>query len=266
MELNPTGKKITSIRIYKNKVVIYLSKEKIDISKETYASMYLYKGKELSFDTINKLKSSLNEEVYIKYALKLISRRYYSSHLLKEKLLAKGANRYIVNKTIKYLKDNKLLDDKELTINYIESLSNSYYGINRIKSYLFKKGLDYSLCNTFLNKEKEIEKCKAYYPIAIKKFISYPINKQKESISRHLLTKGYELDVIKTVLKDEFKYKTSNNSSSLNKDALKAYNMYKDKYDNPYEINKHVIDKLKRKGYSYKDIKIAMEEINYDFN
>lgn len=264
MVSNHIGKKITSIRICKNKVVIYFSKEKVDVSKEMYSSLFLYKGKILDLDIINTLKNSLNEEKFLKYSLNLINKHYYSTYQIKQKLIKKGANKIIINNIVKYLKDNKLLDDKELTLNYIDSLSKEYYGKLRIKKILISKGLDCSFIDEYLTKEKEEEKCKTYYPIGVKKFLNKPDEKQRESIVRHLINKGYEIDVINKTLRELFKDNKVNNCSNLEKDFYAALKAYKSKYESPRELKKHIIDKLRRKGYKYNEIMKLMEEIEYD--
>lgn len=261
-----TGRKISSIRVCKNKVVLYLCGEKLDISKEIYSSMYLYKGKEINDETYKILKQSINEDTYLKYALKLLSRKDYSIHQLKERLILKGANYQTINNVIKYLKDNKLVDDGLLAISYVESMSNMFYGKNRIKRKLMEKGIDYKVVDEMLNDNIEIEKCKKYYPTAIKKFASVPSVKKKISIQNHLLNKGYDINVIKTVLRDLFKEETSNNLDTLKKEFTKAYTYYKDENDNIYDVKKRVIEKLLHKGYKYSDIIKIVEEMENDFN
>lgn len=266
MASNHTGRKITSVRVCKNKVVLYLRGEKLDISKEIYSSMYLYKDKEINDETYKLLKQSINEDAYLKYALKLLNRKYYSIHQMKEKLILKGADYKIANNVIKYLKDNKLLDDRALAISYIESMSNMFYGKNRIKQKLMDKGVDYKVVDEILNENAEIEKCKRYYPVAFKKFANVPSIKKKMSIQNHLLHKGYDINVTKIVLRDLFKDNMSDNLDSLKKEFLKVYMHYEDENDNMYDVKKHVIEKLLRKGYKYRDIKKVMEEVNNDFN
>ena len=156
------------------------------------------------------------------------------------------------------------MDDKELTLNYIDSLSKEYYGKLRIKKILISKGLDCSFIDEYLTKEKEEEKCKTYYPIGVKKFLNKPGEKQRESIVRHLINKGYEIDVINKTLRELFKDNKVNNCSNLEKDFYAALKAYKSKYESPRELKKHIIDKLRRKGYKYNEIMKLMEEIEYD--
>lgn len=267
MESKRIGRKITSIRVCKNKVVLYFSGSKLDISKEAYASSYLYKGKIIEDKEYNLLKKSIDESTYLTYALKLLSVHYYSSTKMREKLYKKGANAKVVDKTLKYLKDNKLIDDDELARNYADSMSNAYYGKNRIKQKLIEKNLDASFLNEYIKIEDEIDRCSTYYSLVDKKFNKLPSLKRRESIYRHLLNRGYEINVIKTALRDNFISYKENETDGIRKCLLEALKRGKRKYQEDRDIRKYVIETLKRKGYKYKDIISCMsQEEEYEFN
>lgn len=266
VESRHTGRKISSIRVCKNKVVLYLSGDKIDISKEAYSSAYLYKGKVLTDNEYSSMKKSIDESTYLTYALKLLGKHYYSSYAMKDKLYKKGANKKVVDKTLKYLIDNKLINDDELAVNYADSMSNSFYGKNRIKEKLKEKKLNYEFIDNYLTYEIELEKCNNYYKFAIKKFASLPNVKRRDSMYRHLVNKGYDVSVVKKVILDQFSYNEKDDLLDLEKALKTALNKARERFENYYDVRKYVFDTLKRKGYKYTDIKKCMEEMEYEFD
>lgn len=263
MELERTGKKISAIRVCKQKVVLYFKGNKIDISKEAYTSTYLYVGKVLDNKEYLKLKKSFDESTYINYAINLVTKHYLSTAVLKDKLYKKGASKKEVDKTIKYLIDNKLLDDEQLKISYIESMSNALYGKNRIYQKLIDKKLNVDNFTDLIDKEKEIENCSKYYELISKKYDSYSLVKKREKIFQALLVRGYDNETTKSVINKLFVYTRDNDKVNIEKDYKKVINKAYRLYDNQYDINEYVINTLKRKGYKYSDIRNVMKENDY---
>ena len=114
-----SGKKIKSIKVYKDHVTLtFLKHETLKISKEAYLSSYLYVGKSLSNKEINKLNELTALTTLLNYAMSLISKRHYSERKMYEKLITKDSNKAAAMSVISKLKENDLLDDKA----YMEDL------------------------------------------------------------------------------------------------------------------------------------------------
>ena len=85
-----TGKKVKSIKVYKDHVTLsFVKKETLKISKEAYLSSYLYVGKVLSNKEITKLNDLTALSALLNYAMSLISKRHYSEKKMYEKLIKK---------------------------------------------------------------------------------------------------------------------------------------------------------------------------------
>ncbi|HHG74792.1 MAG TPA: regulatory protein RecX [Persephonella sp.] len=75
------------------------------------------------------------------YALKLLSKRDYFEPELRSKLLLKGFTEEEIQKTIEYLKDQKLLDDRKLLERYKEINLQKGKSPLSIKNKLYRKGI-----------------------------------------------------------------------------------------------------------------------------
>ena len=113
MRSENTGKNIIkAIKVSKDHVTLSFAKrEKLQISKEAYLSSYLYIGKKLSNNEIDKLNEITALSSLLKYATSLLNKRRYSERKLYEKLIAKEEDKKAVRAVINKLKLMTLIDD-----------------------------------------------------------------------------------------------------------------------------------------------------------
>ena len=115
MVSNHTGKTISSIRRFKNKIVVYFNdKSKIDLSYDAFSRFYLYKNKKISDDEYRSIVDFISGEQFLKYALKIINKTRISELKIRQKLYEKSASKHQVDQTIDYLKKYHLIDDETL--------------------------------------------------------------------------------------------------------------------------------------------------------
>lgn len=81
-----TGKTISKIKEYKTHVNVYIGEEKLELSPDIFTSFYLYKGKELTDKEYRSLKSRIDNEKYLNYALRLLSSHLYSEWKVRKTL------------------------------------------------------------------------------------------------------------------------------------------------------------------------------------
>ncbi len=140
------------------------------------------------------------------YGLWHLSRREHSINELRTKLGRKTDNPEWIEESINYLKQLKYLDDERYIQNFLKDC-NEYkkYGPSRIKQELKLKGIDKELINqTFLDSEFD------YFESAVqclnrKCRDKITDRKEKDKLTRFLLSKGFSFDMIKYAFEKHLK-------------------------------------------------------------
>lgn len=209
--------KITKIEIQKKnkeRVSLFLDGEyAFSISAELVYKEGLKTNNEIDSE---KLKVLAEREGLIKCknsALRIIEKSYKTEKEVRDKLILKGYDENSINKSIEFLKEYNFINDSNYTKAFINDKLKSQ-GSQKIKYSLIQKGISIDNIDEELsNLNKENEKSIAIN-IAKKKL---DIIKKKETdnykisgkLYRYLISKGYEYDVTKEVVKkimslDEF--------------------------------------------------------------
>lgn len=247
--------KITKVKIYKSKVTITFDKsKKLDIDKEVFTSFYLYEGKEVSSKEYKAILDLNNSNKLLQYALKLRSKSLYSEYKLREKLYAKEASKSQVDKIIKIMKANDLIDDKAFAFDLVEYYNSLNYGENKIKTKLLDKGIFKETVDK-MRFPLSIEKKKAnnIFPKLDKKYDKYNDTQKKSRIYNAYLSEGFSRDIASEMIS---RVKEANKKDELDKlksDYLKAKNRLARKYKGK-ELRQKIISSLLTKGYRLNDI------------
>ncbi|WP_293445795.1 regulatory protein RecX [Persephonella sp.] len=120
------------------------------------------------------------------YALKLLSKRDYFEAELRNKLSLKGFSEEEIQKTIEYLKEQKLLDDKKLLERYKEINLQKGKSPLSIKNKLYRKGI------TDIEFSYEEELKSALHLLRFK----YKKEKRYADIVKFLKNRGFSYSVI----------------------------------------------------------------------
>ena len=194
-----SGKKIKSIKVYKDHVTLtFLKHETLKISKEAYLSSYLYVGKSLSNKEINKLNELTALTTLLNYAMSLISKRHYSERKMYEKLITKDSNKAAAMSVISKLKENDLLDDKAYMEDLIAWDEERGFGKNKIIKHLKDQGIADSLINkAHFSPSNELKKAKGLVPKLERKYLRYAFNNKKKHVYQALLAHGFDHEVAK---------------------------------------------------------------------
>lgn len=255
MPKEKNGKTIKRIKINKKTVAIYFSNgERLDISEEAYTAYYLYPGKELTQQEIDKLNKITSSKKLYEYALNLLSRNHYSEWKMREKLYAKGGDKPDVDYVISKLKELDLLNDKAFIEDYLRYGEEKLWGKNKIKQELLNKGVFASEIEK-INFPISVEKSKAInlIPSLENKYNKYSYQQKKNHIYSSLLSRGFDSDVANYALSKVSSKNEKDEINKLKKDYQKVLIKYQKKYSDR-ELKEHVIRSLLSKGYKYNDI------------
>lgn len=141
-----------------------------------------------------------------KKLMDFVAKRDHTEKELRTKLLLR-CDPEIVEQTLIWAKEQNWLSAPEkLKTQFAEQLSRRGKGVRKINQKLKELGLD----SVKIDKEDELAKARKLvlgkWSVADFKGLDYKESqKLKAKIMRYLVTRGYESDVVSTILKNEFK-------------------------------------------------------------
>lgn len=187
-------------------VIIYLDNgEKLFLSYEVFLKNRLRKDMEITEDGFSFLVRE-NQKYFIKKkAFNLLGRRLHSFKELKIKLLKNKYDPALIDDVLNYLKDKMILNDYDFGRQYVgEKVRNKNWGINKLKSELFKKGLSSEIIDNILNEEHLNYSDNALILAEKKLKILMKRNFDNRQLSSKLYSflssRGYDYDTISEVL------------------------------------------------------------------
>lgn len=243
-----------------------LDEEKLTLSVDDYVNYGFRKDSLVSLDIVNKIKE--NEKAVLAYrnALNKLTLKDYSTKQMKDSLLRKyELTNEQINKIIEKLKDLDLLNDSKYTITRINVLKEALLSKRAIFNKLIKEGISKELINELYIDDKENELLNAErkalkYQSTIK---GKSLNAKRQMIVTKLVVDGYDIEVAKDVVsKLDFSKDVLKEDELLKKEAEKAYNKYRNKYDG-YNLRNHVFNYLASKGFNLEDIYTVINEMGY---
>lgn len=130
-------------------------------------------------------------------ALRLLEFRNHSEKELTRKLTAAGAKAEDIERTMSFLREYNLINDKEYAISLAADLRNlKRYGKRRIKSELFAKGIDSEIAEEVISDmpdddENELKE------LIHKRLKGDFDRKNKDRVIRYFIYRGYSVDDIR---------------------------------------------------------------------
>jgi regulatory protein len=201
-------KKITSIenqKKFSDRVNVYLDGDyAFACSLDTVVKYKLILGK--SVDS-SYLRSIIEEDNYVKgkaYAFRILERGMKSEKEILTKLQGKGYDEKTCSKVISMLKEYGYIDDGKFSDMYISQKLKSE-GSNKIKGFLYRKGIPDEIIKEKLSGIDEEEAVETAYNLASKKYAriaAAECDKRKlyRKLGDFLIRKGYSYDISKKVL------------------------------------------------------------------
>lgn len=204
--------KITSIESQKNssdRVNIYLDGNfAFGISIEILYKYSLEKDTEIDEEYIENVLKAEEKNEAINYALNFLNFKWRTEKEIRDKMLLKGYDEEIIQETISYLKEQKLIDDRRFAEGFVKDKINfNKLGKYRLKNELYNKGISGDIIDEVLseNCDDELERA---MELGRKKLPSYK-NDDKNAIYRKLggflQRKGYSYDCISKVMRELLK-------------------------------------------------------------
>ena len=249
------GKVIKKIKILKKGIaIIFDDGERIDVSEDAYTSNYLYVGKELSPQELEKLNLITSVKKLSEYALSLLSKRHYTEWQMRQKLYAKDADKASVDYVIKKLKELDLINDKAFIEDFLGYAEERGYGKRKIMKELAKKGIfAEEIQKIKFSSSSEKKKAMDLLPALEKKYDRYSYEQKKRHIFTALVSRGFDIEIANMVIEKVSDKNEKDEKEKLKKDYQKAYAKYAKKYHGK-DLRERLYRSLISKGYSYSDI------------
>ena len=226
------------------------------LSLSFFSEELLYVGKELSHNDKIRLSHYAALSEPLDYAHRLLAKKMYSAHQMREKIQVKYPECEDINEIIFRLKKEGLLDDRLYAEAYKESKEAQLFGREKILNELrFVKGVNPEILSEleFAPEDGQLEKL---FPLLDRKYMDLPYRKKVAKIQKILIDRGYS-----SAKAAEYASKSNVDEKMLDKrfqaDLEKAKRLYGRKYEG-YELSQRIIRSLLSKGYTMNKIMEAL--------
>lgn len=167
----------------------------------TLLSLHLKEGEEITKERLSLIKNTAVFEDAKNYSARLLSQRSYTAKAMSEKLYAHIGNEEIVEKTICFLKEYKLLDDADFAKRYAHDLVYlKKFGLSQVKWKLKEKGISQDLIERAIDELDFSDTINENLEALAQKRLggNYDI-KNIMKVKRYLASRGYSFDQINSV-------------------------------------------------------------------
>lgn len=201
-----------------NTVVIYLdNNEKLFLSYEVLLKNGLKKGSEISEDRFSLLVVQ-NRKYHIRQkAITFLAKRIHSKRELENKLRKKNYEIDLIKAVLDELEAKRLIDDNAFTNQFSdEKLNRKKWGLQKVKSELFKKGISADIINNVLKNYADAESQQTTAADLAKKKLNLIAKREndkkkiKQKLSAFLLSRGFDYDIardaVRKVIMDDDDY------------------------------------------------------------
>ncbi len=180
-----------------DKVKLHLSDGScLRVPRVTAADAGLCVGMELDEETLRRLSERAAYDSTRLRAVRILGASATSEKDLRRKLLQKGENKENTERTIAWLNDLQLIDDRETALRIAERAGSRGYGAARVRQILYEKGIPKEYWEEALSRlpdpsEEILRYLRAHLSC------SDPDRKEKKKISDALIRRGYSWDAIR---------------------------------------------------------------------
>ena len=202
-------KTITALKIQKrdkNRVNLFLdNKYFCALELETTLKNSLKVGTIITEEKLVEIQLESEKQSALTKALKLVSTRYKTQREVERYLYEKGYVSQIVYYVLSKLLEYHYIDDERYVASFVSAHKNTC-GKLKIKQQLLQKGVSESLIDSALN-DDEFEQDDEIKRLAEKYMKSKEDTKENYiKLFRYLMSKGFEYDEIKRVLKKDVEW------------------------------------------------------------
>ena len=190
-----------------NLVILTISGEDFSISYDLYNDLKVSEEDEINFDTYKEILADDQYNKAKNLALSKISYSQKTSFEIEKYLKDKEYSYDTIEKTIDFLKEYKLIDDSLYVKSYVNDKHNiSRWPKNKIRYSLRSKRIADSLIDQYVDAIPHEEEYEKAYKLGIKKARNDFSIANKQKVYRHLASKGFEFDIINSVIGEIFKW------------------------------------------------------------
>ena len=175
----------------------------VGISSKTLTDFSLHEGVELTPSLFNKIKQSEEIHAVRESCLRYLGRRDHASFELRDKISKKGFDKKIINIVIEEFQKKGYINDEQFAqIFASEKAELNKWGPQKIKSALFKKGIDKrSIDKAIKNLRENLQQDQICVDLVLKRKAHFLREedpyKRKQKIFRYLAGRGFTSSVIK---------------------------------------------------------------------
>ncbi|WP_455538648.1 recombination regulator RecX [Terrisporobacter sp.] len=203
---------ITKIEVQKknqDRVNIYVDEKFfMAIYKELVFTFNLKKGDNIEEENLRQI---LKDEMFLKAknkALNILSKTSQSEKKIREKL-SSDFEEDVIDDVVDFLKKYNFINDNELATKIVNTNINiNKYGKNKIKQNLYNKGIEKSAIDEAINEidyDSEFENALYLAQKRYDRVKNEDFKKAYAKVANHLAYKGFNYDIIKSVLNKIFK-------------------------------------------------------------
>ena len=173
--------------------------EEIPTTLNVVADLRLYAGCELEEEVLRKLRDASSLALTKNRALEMLSRRAMSAKELSDKLIRKGETEENAAAAVRWLLDNRLLDDESYAAAIVRHYAAKGYGEGRIRQELYRRGIGRELWDAALGEKPEETD-------ALDRYIASHLRDAKDreqlrKVSAALYRRGYGWEEIRAALR-----------------------------------------------------------------
>lgn len=255
MQSAKNGNQIRKIRLGKAKVSIVFDEQTIKISSDAYTEFRLYVGKILSEDELEKIKKRDQIDKLLKDALLMVTRGHPTKRVVHDKLQAKGATATQIDEILAILTKGGFIDDQQFINEYLMYAYAKGYGQERVITTLYEKGVPRSLVEKIIfDDDDELKRAEKMLPRLEERFARYNYLQKKGKLHDAYMRLGYHQKIISKVLSKMSQKSDVQEQDHLQIDYQKAIRKYGEDH------SRKIVNYLKSKGYSYRNISQIMAE------
>lgn len=178
----------------------------IGISRKTRNDFSIEEGVTLTLSLFKQLNDAEDLVAIREACFRYLSRRDHSSSELKQKVSKKGYKESDIDQVIQNLSENGYLDDESFAAKFVEEKTElNQWGPKKIKSHLYKKGIDRKIIENVLSQQTDnLQQQQICVDLVLKRKRHFlreeDAYKRKQKIYRYLAGRGFSGSVIKKSL------------------------------------------------------------------
>ena len=265
---------ITKIEVQKkkqNRFNIYINDEfAFGVDEATLLKFALTKGTELTQDTIREIEQETQYQNAYQKALHFLNFKLRTAKEVYEKLEKLEVSDEVINQVLQQLMDHGFVNDQFYAESYVrENFALQKKGPKAVAFELKKKGVNDSIIHKALAEFDEATQLDQAIEIA-QKYVdrqgNVPVKTVKQKVYGFLMQKGYDLDIVQSVISElTFEKQEENEEELVMKQGERILKTLLSKYAaDDSQLWYQLKGKLYQKGFSSSAIDEAIEKLKWE--